>query len=179
MICLVSFTRVVLTPEITLFPPKQAWGTGKLRLRSGVAHLLSLSLSGSWDRSLLVPLDRNNEMNHTSACGGMLCSPARSVVRALRPVALHGRLASSLLTAVTPPSCLGRNNVSVFCPVSRKLCALFSHPAQGEVASTRPFGPGSSPLPLSSRMLCSFRGAARAFLSPRYLGLGAVGCVLI
>lgn len=57
----------------------------------------------------------------------MLCSPALFAVRGLHPAVLHGSLAYHLFTTVALRFCLGHNNTSVFCPMRKKPCVLFSH----------------------------------------------------
>lgn len=57
----------------------------------------------------------------------MLCSPVLFIVRGLYPVVLHGSLACHLVMTVALQFCLRHNNAGVFCPVSKMLCALFSH----------------------------------------------------
>lgn len=57
----------------------------------------------------------------------MLSSLALFTVGGLHPAVLHGSLACHLFMMVALQFCLGYNNVSVFCPVSKKFCALFSH----------------------------------------------------
>lgn len=59
----------------------------------------------------------------------MLCSPVLFIGRGLHPVVLHGSLACHLFTTVALQFSLRHNNASEFCPVSKKLCALFSHAA--------------------------------------------------
>lgn len=144
----------------------------KLRLRSDVTRLsfsmLWVCLDPGITAYLFRFISRTRWMKplHGSV---MLCSPVLFIMRGLYPVVLHGSLACRLFTTVALQFCLRHNNASVFCPVSTKLCVLFSHMTleaqlpwiavclqvslhslvsispRGEVASKRPLASRTSP----------------------------------